>query len=70
MTQQRRLRVDGMKCDGCKSAVEAALSDVDGVEGATASPEEATAVVRAQPSVSDESLVNAIEDAGFDAEAP
>lgn len=68
MTTTRQLNVEGMKCNGCKSTVEEALSGVDDVEEVTVSLDEATARVRAKDEVNPQALVAAVQEAGFDAD--
>lgn len=65
MTQ--RLTVEGMSCGHCEQTVEDALSDVEGVESATADREAAAATVEGDADA--EELVAAVEDAGYDASA-
>ena len=59
------LSISGMKCGGCVATVEQALLAVDGVESATVSLENASAVVTG--SVTSDSLVKAATDAGYPA---
>jgi copper chaperone CopZ len=60
------LDVRGMSCDGCEDIVENALTDVSGVEDATAdqTSESATVDGDADP----DELVQAVELAGYEAE--
>ena len=62
------LHVTGMTCGGCVKSVTRVLSELDGVAQADVSLEKAQAVVsfdenKVQPAA----LVEAVEDAGFDA---
>jgi mercuric reductase len=60
------LEVQGMTCDGCASHVEAALRAVPGVDEATvASWREGHATALASTEVADETLIRAVEDAGY-----
>lgn len=61
------IEVDGMACDGCEETVTDALTAVAGVESASADHEEGTATVEGDVDV--DALVEAIEDAGYDASA-
>ncbi|WP_336037036.1 heavy-metal-associated domain-containing protein [Halobacterium yunchengense] len=60
------LTVDGMGCEGCEDIVESALTDVDSVEDATADAAAGTATVAGD--ADPESLLEAVEFAGYDAE--
>lgn len=59
------ITVEGMSCDHCEQTVEEALEEVGGVTTATADHDAGTATVEgaAEP----ETLVSAVEDAGYDA---
>lgn len=61
------LRVEGMTCGGCMSAVRAALLKVPGVEDATVSLQQKQASVRLDPSTPPAvaALIEAIQKAGF-----
>ena len=59
-----KLRIDGMSCRHCKSAVEQTIKDVTGVEGVDVSLE-GVAVVRGNPSPDE--LVEAVREAGYEA---
>ncbi len=61
-----RLRVEGMTCEGCVRSVTRALQAVEGVQEVQVTLEPGEAVVQA-PGVPAERLVQAVEDAGFDA---
>lgn len=63
------LSVDGMSCGGCRRTVQDALSSVDGVATVTVSLEEGSAEVRTAQAVDTAALVEAVEDAGFEAAA-
>ena len=63
------LRVDGMTCGACTSAVESGFKNVDGAGNASVSLVMSRAVVQHDPKIlSAEDLKNIIEDRGFDAE--
>lgn len=65
---ERRLRVEGMKCHKCAGRVRGALEAVPGVESAVVDLEGKQATVRLNDSVSDEMLVGAVIEKGFEAE--
>ncbi|AXS80472.1 heavy-metal-associated domain-containing protein [Dechloromonas sp. HYN0024] len=63
------IKVGGMSCQGCVRNITGVLSSLSGVSGAEVSLEAAEARVAFDAQVvSRDALVNAIEDAGFDAE--
>ena len=67
--QNVTLKIDGMTCGGCVKSVTRVLSELGGVAQADVSLEKAQAVVsfdanKVQPAA----LVEAVEDAGFEAE--
>ena len=63
MTQ--RITVDGMSCDHCEQSVEEALEAVSGV--ATASADRDANTVTVEGSAEVQRLVEAIEEAGYEA---
>ena len=65
---ERHLRVEGMKCHKCAGRVRGALEAVPGVENAVVDLEGKQATVRLNDSVSDEMLVGAVIEKGFEAE--
>lgn len=62
---QIRLSIDGMRCAGCVSKVEAALSNAPGVRQASVNLVDRTASVRGDVDVSD--LISAVQAVGYDA---
>lgn len=63
------IKIGGMSCQGCVSNIGGVLAGLPGVASADVSLEQAEASVAFDPQlVSRAALVNAIEDAGFDAE--
>jgi len=63
------IKIGGMSCQGCVSNIGGVLAGLPGVASADVSLESAEARVAFDPQVvSRAALVNAIEDAGFDAE--
>lgn len=61
------LTVEGMTCGGCEQNVEDALEGVDGVTSASADRDADLAI--AEGGADADSLVAAVEDAGYDASA-
>jgi len=59
--------VQGMSCDGCEETVKDALGDVPGVTDATADRETGSATVEGDAERA--ALVEAVEQAGYDASA-
>lgn len=59
--------VNGMNCGHCKATVEKALLDLDGVKAAKVNLSKKVAVVSLDTEVSDEVLLNAVRESGFDA---
>lgn len=66
---EKTLNVVGMHCPSCVMAVELSMKDLDGVEEAKASLDDNTVTVEYDADkVSDEDLVGAVEEAGFNVE--
>lgn len=63
----RSITVHGMTCEHCEQSVEEALLGVEGVDSASADREAETATVEGD--ASEDALVEAVEDAGYDASA-
>jgi copper chaperone len=61
------ITVEGMSCGHCEQSVEDALRDVSGVTDASADNEAGQATVEGDADV--DSLVTAVEDAGYSASA-
>ena len=59
--------VEGMMCGHCKAHVEKALSAVEGVSECAVNLEEKTATVTLEKEVSDEALMAAVKEAGYEA---
>ena len=64
---EKVLHVEGMMCAHCKAHVEKALLGVPGVTAAEADVENKRAVVKYEGAVSDEALVSAVKEAGYEA---
>ncbi len=62
----KTMDIEGMMCPHCEARVKKALEAVEGVKEAVVSHEKNSAVVTADPSVSDEALTKAVTDAGYD----
>ncbi|NOX68970.1 MAG: heavy-metal-associated domain-containing protein [Gammaproteobacteria bacterium] len=65
MSQNIRLSIPGMKCNGCVSAIEKALSDDIGVTSATVELETKTASIETDTELP--VLLAALKNAGFEA---
>lgn len=64
-TMKKILEVEGMMCEHCKAAVEKALASVDGVKSSDADLKAGTASVTLTSDVTDETLAQAVTDAGY-----
>ena len=63
------IKIGGMSCQGCVKNITGVLSSMAGVASADVSLDAAEARVAFDPqTVTRDTLVNAVEDAGFDAE--
>ena len=67
MKKTVKIKIDGMMCNHCRMHAQKALSAIDGVASVTVTLEDGMAVVKAERSVSDETFVKAIVDAGYEA---
>ena len=63
-TVNKTIHIDGMMCTHCTGRVEEALNDLPGVE-ATVDLDSKSAAVTCTPDVSDDTLRQAVEDAGY-----
>ena len=63
-TMNKTIHIDGMMCTHCTGRVEKALNDLPGVE-ATVDLDSKSAAVICTPDVSDDTLRQAVEDAGY-----
>lgn len=61
------LEIDGMKCEGCASSVDAALRRVADVRRVDVSLEESRARVVGDDDLDEDALVAAVEEAGYEA---
>ncbi|MDX1566168.1 MAG: heavy metal-associated domain-containing protein [Longimicrobiales bacterium] len=62
-----KLNVEGMHCEGCVSRVKSALGEVSGVDDVAVFLDRNEARVEADESASVETLVRAVEEAGYSA---
>ncbi len=65
----KTLNIDGMSCEHCVSHVQTALQNVDGVQTAEVSLEGGTARLELSEDVATDALVQAVQEAGYDAKA-
>ncbi|NOL50098.1 heavy-metal-associated domain-containing protein [Pelistega europaea] len=62
------LKIDGMTCGGCVKSVSRVLTGIAGVQSADVSREQAQAVVTFDEQATNvDALIEAVEDAGYDA---
>lgn len=61
------LKIDGMTCGGCKAAVERILAAQPGVKAAAVDLESGHAAVTASADIAPQTLVAAVERAGYQA---
>jgi len=64
---QVRLSIEGMRCAGCVSKVEAALASAPGVQQANVNLVDRTASVQGEAGLDEASLISAVQAAGYDA---
>ncbi len=62
---EKKMLIEGMKCNHCKMIVEKTLNAVPGVTGAEVKLEEKTAVIRMEADVPDQLLIDAVRSKGF-----
>jgi len=66
--QTLTLKIDGMTCGGCVKSVTKVLENLNGVEKAEVSLENADAIISFDESkIQPAALIEAVEEAGFDA---
>ena len=63
---EKKMMIEGMKCMHCKANVEKALKGVAGVTDAEVDLEAKTARIEADAGVSDEALMAAVKEKGFE----
>ncbi|SUO95423.1 heavy-metal-associated domain-containing protein [Suttonella ornithocola] len=65
---QKIFTIDGMTCNGCANSVKNALESVPGISEVTVNlAEKQVAVVFDEKKISSQDIIDAIEDAGYDA---
>ena len=64
-TVEKTLQIEGMMCEHCEATVKKALEGVPGVQEATPSAAQGTAVVRMAPGTPEEALAKAVEGVGY-----
>ena len=64
--QLLELKIDGMRCNGCVTSVQRALSEISGVADAEVRLDEGRALIRGN-GVSMEKLIDAVQSLGFEA---
>ena len=62
---EKTIKIDGMMCPHCEARVKQLLEEIDGVEQATTSHKEGTAVVTLTKDVADDVFAKVITDAGY-----
>ena len=60
------IKIDGMGCQHCVNRITEALSAIDGVDVLEVSLEDKGATVDVEESIADETLMNAIDEEGFE----
>ncbi len=66
MEEKKTVFVEGMTCSHCEQHVEEALKELDGVQSAKANRKKKTAVIKLTGEVSDDSIRNAVKEAGYE----
>lgn len=61
-TMKKTMNIEGMMCGHCEMTVKKALEGLDGVQSATVSHEDGTAIVELGKEVSEDTLKNAVEE--------
>ena len=67
-SMEKKLMVEGMMCPKCVAHVKEALEGLEGVNEAMVSLDEGTAVAKLSADVSDEALIAAVVEAGYEAQ--
>lgn len=62
-----RLKIEGMTCGGCKTAVERVLANQQGVTGVSVDLASGIALAVADYTANANTLISAVEDAGYEA---
>lgn len=61
-----KLKVDGMKCEGCEKRIKNALELLEYVEEITCSHNKSEVIINATDEVNEEEIKETIEDLGFE----
>ena len=64
-SKQIELKVKGMSCNHCEMRVKKAIESVEGVQSAKADHKKGVVVIEADDSVSNDSLIEAVNDTGL-----
>jgi copper ion binding protein len=67
MSATYTLKVDGMSCNHCVMSVTKALEEVEGVKKAKVDLKKGTAQVKGEEGISNDTLISAVKEAGFEA---
>jgi P-type Cu+ transporter len=67
MKAVRRFHIEGMKCQGCVSAVQGGIAALPGVEVARVNLEQKMLTVKAAPSLTDQAISTKVSELGFEA---
>lgn len=60
------LKVEGMTCNHCKTAVEGALTELDGIESAIVSLQDHRVDIIHDEKITKETMIEVIEEQGYD----
>lgn len=63
---KKNIRIEGMSCGHCTARVAKALESLDGITSVSVDLESGTAVVEASDTVTDEAIIETVDDAGYD----
>mgnify|MGYP000860158475 CR=1 FL=1 len=63
---KKKIIVEGMSCGHCVNHVKEALKEIEGVQSADVDLASKTAIISSENNITDESIKDAIEDAGYD----
>lgn len=63
---KKTIDIEGMSCSHCVMHVKEALSEIDGVSDVSVSLEDKKAVIEASDKVTDEAIIKAIDDYGYE----
>lgn len=67
MTQTSEFTVSGMTCDHCEMSVREEIEDIPGVAEVDVSHQSGKLVVTSKSGIDDEVVINAVEEAGYQA---